>query len=451
MKASAIIILTLSLHVAAAYHLPTRLSTHKLGIQGQSGVRRISNRNTLVALDMRPAAMNGLKVLTSSVLAAALTFGPLSFPEASVAAPSGGGRQNAATASGSKVNKDAESLLRYGLPINNPEVRKLQAQLELAKTDLKVKRIGSTIGEMKESKKIIGNKGSAILKSVRAGDMETGTKLLAEIDDDCSKALTALEGLGPAGSVQERAALDLATKSENAATTKISRLEELMVPTDYKVPIPDEYKNLPVLQGRATVKFTVDKAEKGEQFNINGDLYDRAELVMVIDGYTAPITGGNLVDLISKKFYNGMTIQRSDGFVVQTGDPEGPADGYVPPGEKAVRTIPLEISVLNDKVPMWGSTTEEDLRGSAGTKLPFQSYGALGFARTEMEDDSGSSQFFWLLFDSDLTPAGKNLLDGSYACFGYTTEGEFFLQDMREGDVITKAEILDGEQFLVRP
>jgi hypothetical protein len=33
-------------------------------------------------------------------------------------------------------------------------------------------------------------------------------------------------------------------------------------------------------------------------------------------------------------------------------------------------------------------------------------------ARSEFEADSASSQFFWLLFESDLTPAGKNLLDG---------------------------------------
>ena len=43
-------------------------------------------------------------------------------------------------------------------------------------------------------------------------------------------------------------------------------------------------------------------------------------------------------------------------------------------------------------------------------------------AREEYVADSASSQVFWLLFESDLTPAGKNLLDGRYACFGYTIE-----------------------------
>lgn len=79
-------------------------------------------------------------------------------------------------------------------------------------------------------------------------------------------------------------------------------------------------------KGRATVKFVLKKGG-GEKFDIDGMLYDKAALSMVVDGYNAPLTGGNFVDLINKGFYNNMKIQRSDGFVVQTGDPDGPADG----------------------------------------------------------------------------------------------------------------------------
>ena len=52
-------------------------------------------------------------------------------------------------------------------------------------------------------------------------------------------------------------------------------------------------------------------------------------------------------------------------------------------------------------------------------------------AREEYDVDSASSQFFWLLFDSDLTPAGKNYLDGRYSCFGYTVKGARFLSDVK--------------------
>ena len=45
---------------------------------------------------------------------------------------------------------------------------------------------------------------------------------------------------------------------------------------------------------------------------------------IVVDGYNAPVTAGNFVDLVARGFYDGMAIQRADGFVVQTGDPDGP-------------------------------------------------------------------------------------------------------------------------------
>ena len=99
------------------------------------------------------------------------------------------------------------------------------------------------------------------------------------------------------------------------------------------------------------------------------------------------------------------------------GDPEPDNEkinGFIPAGQSKPRNVPLEIFVAGDKEPIYSSTIEEDGRGSAQTKLPFQSFGALGMAREEYDDDSASSQFFWLLFDSDLTPAGKNMLDGRY-------------------------------------
>lgn len=40
---------------------------------------------------------------------------------------------------------------------------------------------------------------------------------------------------------------------------------------------------------------------------------------------------------VNKGFYNGMEIQRADGFVVQTGDPEGPAEGFVDPKTNEIR------------------------------------------------------------------------------------------------------------------
>jgi cyclophilin family peptidyl-prolyl cis-trans isomerase len=100
---------------------------------------------------------------------------------------------------------------------------------------------------------------------------------------------------------------------------------------------------------------------------------------------------------------------------------------------------------------VYGSNSEDEGRGAAAAVLPFQSYGTLGMARSEFENDSASSQFFWLLFESDLTPAGKNMLDGRYTCFGYTVEGADLLKDVKEGDVVVSAKVTKGLEKLVRP
>lgn len=205
----------------------------------------------------------------------------------------------------------------------------------------------------------------------------------------------------------------------------------------------------------------------------------------------APVTGGNFIDLVQRGFYNNMKIQRSDGFVVQTGDPDGEADGFVGKASKAVgagphgeRLIPSEIFLKGDKAPLYETTVEDEGRGGEATILPFSSYGAMGWAREEYDVNSGSSQFFWLLFDSDLTPAGKNVLDGRYpwyviilVCnggmrffcvspnhclltvknhhylfsFGYVVEGSDLLADIKEGDTIVSAKVTDGLNLLKQP
>ena len=223
------------------------------------------------------------------------------------------------------------------------------------------------------------------------------------------------------GSDQERTALDKAYQKQDKLQKLLSKLEEQMVPAGYATPVPSDYDDLPQLRGgRATVEFTLQKPGNAP-FDIEGTNFPEAKMVMVIDGFNAPVTGGNFVDLVDKGFYNNMKIQRSDGFVVQTGDPDGPADGYVGTPSKSIgkgkhgeRLIPCEIFPKGDKGPFYETTIEDEGRGGEATVLPFSSYGAMGWAREEYDANTGSSQFFWLLFDSDLTPAGKNVLDGRY-------------------------------------
>lgn len=105
----------------------------------------------------------------------------------------------------------------------------------------------------------------------------------------------------------------------------------------------------------------------------------------------APITCENFEKLVNDKFYDGLTFHRViDDFMAQGGDP---ADS----GKKA-DTIKGEF--LENGV-------ENDLSHRRGI---------VSMARTSLDMDSASSQFFICYTDC-------SFLDGSYAAFGEVTSG----------------------------
>lgn len=401
--------------------------------------------------------------LAAAIWAAPATIaGPVTsyFPSASggdAIASSVASAKEMASGSGTRVNKDPESLLRYGLPINNKEVRQLQKSIEDIRINIQSKRKAAALDDLKKAKGVINTKESKLTASCREANV--CSDILASMKDK----LVPLEGElkesadSFQGSDQERIALDKSYKTQDLIQKELTILEEQMIPAGYETPVPGDYADLPQLKGRATVEMTLRKAG-GEQYNIEGVLFKEAKMKMIIDGYTAPVTGGNFIDLVQKGFYQDMDVQRSDGFVVQTGNPKGDAEGYVGTPSKSVgagkngeRLIPLETFAKGDKGPFYETTIEDEGRGGEAMVMPFSSYGAMGWAREEYEPNTGSSQFFWLLFDSDLTPAGKNVLDGRYPCFGYVVEGADFLSDAKEGDIIVSAKVTEGIENLVQP
>ena len=71
--------------------------------------------------------------------------------------------------------------------------------------------------------------------------------------------------------------------------------------------------------------------------------------------------------------------------------------------------------------------------------LPFAAYGTLAMARPDEDINAGSSQFFFFLFETDLTPPGVNLLDGRYAAFGYVTEGKDVLKNLTKREFVLRS------------
>jgi peptidylprolyl isomerase len=136
---------------------------------------------------------------------------------------------------------------------------------------------------------------------------------------------------------------------------------------------------------------------------------------------------------------------------LQTGDPEGKEVGFIDPKTKKYRAVPLEILAEGDKEPTYGITLEAAGRYTDMPVLPFSAFGALAMARPESEVNGGSSQFFFFLFEPELTPAGRNLLDGRYSVFGYVTEGKEVLDQLKAGDKIESAKVTQGIENLVEP
>jgi len=279
------------------------------------------------------------------------------------------------------ANKDPESILRLSLPINekNP-IRTVQAELEMkmdkALRETRPEKWGKVQGYVKKATDTVSKKEKEILADVAASSLEDAKELVTEIK-------TGLEQLNKL--TDKKSAQPVKDKKQEVLRS-IGDLEELMVKA-FPYEIPKEYANLPQLKGRAEVEFTIKKADPEAQFDIEGTLYDKAVLKVVVDGYTAPISGGNFVDLVNKGLYTGMTIQRSDGFVVQTGDtdPEGgpkAVHGYKGPDGKE-RKVPLEVFALEDKQPTYEITLEDDGRPLSQPKLPFSVYGTVAMARSE--------------------------------------------------------------------
>ena len=180
-----------------------------------------------------------------------------------------------------------------------------------------------------------------------------------------------------------------------------------------------EFPGLPRLNGKATVVMTV----KGKQISIE------------LDGTNAPISAGNFVDLVQKKFYDGLTFHRVvKNFVVQGGDPKGNGTGgYIPQGSTSERRIPLEIKPSGASTP----TYSQPINGAPQLE---HKRGAIAMARSG-QPDSASSQFYFTLEDVPY-------LNGNYAVFGKITQGLEVIDTISEGDKITSAKVTQGIENL---
>ncbi|MCP9850288.1 peptidylprolyl isomerase [Cyanobium sp. Morenito 9A2] len=317
---------------------------------------------------------------------------------------------------------DPAALLRDALPVDQPQLKDLQHRLESSSNDLRAKRWSALATTVRRAQSQFSGQRAAILASYPETERAAAAALLDQLDGQ-------LQALAATTETQNR---DSFLDDRRQALSTIGAAEALQV-GPFPFTIPEQFADLPRLLGRATVRLSTTKGD----------------LTAVVDGYNAPLTAGAFVDLVQRGFYDGLPFNRAEDFyVLQTGDPVGPSDGFLDPVSKQQRRVPLEIKVPGESAPFYDQTFEELGLFKAAPSLPFATKGTLGWAHSDAALGDGSSQFFLFLFEPELTPAGLNLIDGRYAAFGYVVDGFDVLTELSADDGIVKAQVLEGAENL---
>ena len=336
--------------------------------------------------------------------------------------PAGSAGWIAALPPGNAV-KDPQVLLRRALPVQEQSILKIQAYVDSTSDLLRGKRWSDINRKLNKAMTLNSRNKTQMLACVPSDQQDDAAALIEQIGEELMSLKALADAKDRAGFLEARCTL--------GAT--IGALEMAMV-TEFPFEVPAEYSNLPQLKGRAMVVLETNKGP----------------ITVIVDGYSAPVTAGNFVDLVKRGFYDGLEFTRAEeAYVLQTGDPPGADEGFIDPKTGEYRAVPFEVMIEGDSEPIYGITLEDAGLYLEKPVLPFSVYGTLAMARPGDDPNGGSSQFFFLLFDSELTPAGINLLDGRYAVFGYAVEGQDVLGELREGDKIKAAKVTQGLENLV--
>ncbi len=227
---------------------------------------------------------------------------------------------------------DGQALLRYALPIDNEPVRKIQSNLEDISNKLRGKRWTPIISDISAASRVLSIDKSKLLATVPESHKSEAEKIINEVEQGITKIREVAEAKDEEQVLEQRAKL----------LTLVGKLEELMV-EGFPFEVPSEYANIPQLKGRATIEM---ETEKGL-------------LSLIVDGYSAPVTAGNFVDLVQRGFYDGLEfIPSEQSYILQAGDPPGQEVGFIDPDSGEYRNIPLENLVKGDVEPIYSFTLE---------------------------------------------------------------------------------------------
>ncbi|MBO6971317.1 MAG: peptidylprolyl isomerase [Prochlorococcus marinus CUG1431] len=319
--------------------------------------------------------------------------------------------------------KDPNAILRNALPIKQVELQEIQHKLEETSDLVRGGRWPALAKTVTKCQSLLKKYQSKIIQEIPTENKKIAENTFLELKEN-------FDNLQDLSKSKDKYSF-IATRKE--ALDKIGGLEEYFLPNQFPYEIPKEFDNLPRLLGRATVNI---KTSKGD-------------MKAIVDGFNAPLTAGAFIDLSSKSFYNDLPINRAEEFfVLQTGDPIGEAIGYIDPESNEERHVPLEIRIPNEMDTFYNQTFEDLGLYTETPTLPFATLGTLGWSHSNNAVDDGSSQFFFFLYEAELNPAGRNLIDGRNAAFGYVVDGFEVLEELTKDDTIISIDVLEGIENL---
>lgn len=335
-----------------------------------------------------------------------------------------------------KVPRTGELALRRAIPAYT-NMKTIQDSLEEILYLLRIpqrKPYGTMEGNVKKALKIATDEKDSILASIPTDLREKGSTLYASLIDGkngLQALLACIKDKDP-----DKVSVGLASSLDT-----IAELELLQAP-GLSFLLPEQYKRYPRLTGRGIVELTIEKGD-GSTFSpeASGEPRKTAKIQVVIDGYSAPLTAGNFAKLVIDEAYNGAKLRSTDQAVLSDNGPDK-SNGY---------SVPLEIKPSGQFEPLY--RTKLDVQDGELPTLPLSVYGAVAMAHSEVNEEYSSPyQFFFYLYDKrNAGLGGLSFDEGEFSVFGYATAGRDILSQIKTGDVIRSAKLIEGHDRLVLP
>lgn len=332
--------------------------------------------------------------------------------------------------------RSGEFALRRAIPAN-AKMKSIQDSLEDISYLLRIpqrKPFGTMESDVKKAIKIATEEKEAILSSIPKDSQEEGLLLYNSLVNDKQGGLMKLIQFIKDNDA-DKVSVGLASSLETLA-----QIELLQAP-GLSFLLPQQYLDYPRLTGRGAVEFTVEKGDGSTFFpTFGGQPQSLSTIKVVLDGYSAPLTTGNIAKLVLDEAYDGMTLKCTDQAILVNGKLKNP--GY---------NVPLELMPSGQFEPLY--RTPLSIQDGELPVLPLSVYGSVAMSHsTDSDEYSSPSQFFFYLYDKRNSGLGGLAFDeGQFSVFGYVTTGRDVLSQLKTGDIIRSAKLVEGQDRLILP